>query len=470
MGDWLQMGLRKRSLKSIFIEYMGALVGTSLLMMALVVLVMNVCIQTGIILPANYEEDVALAARALLQGRESLSVEDLPRGCEYALYNHEGQVLSTNLKEEELPGALRFLKTKEKEDNINQYVVIEGEKEWAVIQYQLLAKYKSPMLQQYLPSAELLFLMSLIVSMLVGVSLVSSIYANKLKRGLLPLQEAVEHIKSQDLNFQVQTSPIQEFAEISASLEQMKEALKTSLQTQWNLEKAKQEQMAAIAHDIKTPLTIIKGNAELLVEDETLDEEQQTFSTYILKNSRQIQDYIQRLLDISTAKQIGTLNKTILSLESFMGQVVEQAKGLADIKGINIQVAYPRQTYELKLDQELMNRALLNIISNGIDYTRPHSRLSVEARIKEDGQSRQLEIAVLDEGEGFSQKSLQNACNEFYMGEESRNRKGHYGMGLHIAKQIVTLHGGELMLTNRTEQKGGKVVITIPLGDSIKTL
>ncbi|MEF9959733.1 MAG: HAMP domain-containing sensor histidine kinase [Niameybacter sp.] len=464
------MGLRKRSLKSIFIEYMGALVGTSLLMMALVVLVMNVCIQTGIILPANYEEDVALAARALLQGRESLSVEDLPRGCEYALYNHEGQVLSTNLKEEELPGALRFLKTKEKEDNINQYVVIEGEKEWAVIQYQLLAKYKSPMLQQYLPSAELLFLMSLIVSMLVGVSLVSSIYANKLKRGLLPLQEAVEHIKSQDLNFQVQTSPIQEFAEISASLEQMKEALKTSLQTQWNLEKAKQEQMAAIAHDIKTPLTIIKGNAELLVEDETLDEEQQTFSTYILKNSRQIQDYIQRLLDISTAKQIGTLNKTILSLESFMGQVVEQAKGLADIKGINIQVAYPRQTYELKLDQELMNRALLNIISNGIDYTRPHSRLSVEARIKEDGQSRQLEIAVLDEGEGFSQKSLQNACNEFYMGEESRNRKGHYGMGLHIAKQIVTLHGGELMLTNRTEQKGGKVVITIPLGDSIKTL
>ncbi|MEG0388327.1 MAG: histidine kinase dimerization/phospho-acceptor domain-containing protein, partial [Niameybacter sp.] len=322
------MGLRKRSLKSIFIEYMGALVGTSLLMMALVVLVMNVCIQTGIILPANYEEDVALAARALLQGRESLSVEDLPRGCEYALYNHEGQVLSTNLKEEELPGALRFLKTKEKEDNINQYVVIEGEKEWAVIQYQLLAKYKSPMLQQYLPSAELLFLMSLIVSMLVGVSLVSSIYANKLKRGLLPLQEAVEHIKSQDLNFQVQTSPIQEFAEISASLEQMKEALKTSLQTQWNLEKAKQEQMAAIAHDIKTPLTIIKGNAELLVEDETLDEEQQTFSTYILKNSRQIQDYIQRLLDISTAKQIGTLNKTILSLESFMGQVVEQAKGL----------------------------------------------------------------------------------------------------------------------------------------------
>ncbi|MEG0846360.1 MAG: HAMP domain-containing sensor histidine kinase [Niameybacter sp.] len=464
------MGLRKRSLKSIFIEYMGALVGTSLLMMALVVLVMNVCIQTGIILPANYEEDVVLAARALLQGRESLSVEDLPRGCEYALYNHEGQVLSTNLKEEELPGALRFLKTKEKEDNINQYVVIEGEKEWAVIQYQLLAKYKSPMLQQYLPSAELLFLMSLIVSMLVGVSLVSSIYANKLKRGLLPLQEAVEHIKSQDLNFQVQTSPIQEFAEISASLEQMKEALKTSLQTQWNLEKAKQEQMAAIAHDIKTPLTIIKGNAELLVEDETLDEEQQTFSTYILKNSRQIQDYIQRLLDISTAKQIGTLNKTILSLESFMGQVVEQAKGLADIKGINIQVAYPRQTYELKLDQELMNRALLNIISNGIDYTRPHSRLSVEARIKEDGQSRQLEIAVLDEGEGFSQKSLQNACNEFYMGEESRNRKGHYGMGLHIAKQIVTLHGGELMLTNRTEQKGGKVVITIPLGDSIKTL
>ena len=82
--------------------------------------------------------------------------------------------------------------------------------------------------------------------------------------------------------FHLQPSGIQEIDDIALSFEQMKEALNTSLTQQWRAERLRREQISALAHDLKTPLTIIKGNAELL-SDTALDEIQKEYNQYILK-------------------------------------------------------------------------------------------------------------------------------------------------------------------------------------------
>lgn len=457
------MGIRKRTLKSIFIEYMIVIGTTSLLILAIVSLVMNILVQTQFILPANYEEQKVFKVRDTLGGKETISLADIPAGCRYALFDIEENLLGTNLKASEVERARLYVQTGDKPDGLTQYILVEGKQQWCVLLYRIGAHYSSPILEKYLPNVELLFILILVGSIVLGVSIVSGIYVKRIKRALIPLEEAVEQIKNQNLDFQVAPTSIKEFNEISESLEQLKEALGDALRVQWNLEKRKREQMAAIAHDIKTPLTIIKGNAELLVEDDTLDEEQKEYSGYILKNSKQIQDYVTLLLDISHSDEIGTLNRKRVSLKTFMEEVSQQGGQLAEVRQVQFEVADRTEEYKINIDKELLNRAVMNIISNGIDHTKEMTRVTMEVDAIGERAHRQLSIIIQDEGKGFSEQDLKNACKEFYMGEESRSRKGHYGMGLHIARQIIVLHGGSLKLMNREDRSGAKVIIIIPL-------
>ena len=95
-------------------------------------------------------------------------------------------------------------------------------------------------------------------------------------------------------------SNIKEFEDVLISFSHMKESLKASLEQQWKAEQTQKEQIAALAHDLKTPLTVIQGNADLICETE-LDKEQRLYAEYISSSSEQMQLYIRTLIDISRA-------------------------------------------------------------------------------------------------------------------------------------------------------------------------
>lgn len=435
--------------------YLLSVIGSIIIVVSLVSLSMRLLMVAGAILPANYDEKIAYKLKAQLEGAESLTVEDLDGKCEYALFDKTGQLIQTNIEDTSVLKS--YL---EGEKVYGQYdVTIEGKENDAVVFYELAAKYNNTFLQAYFPSLELMYLVILIGCMLIGILLVSNSYGRKLKRALMPLEKAVESIHLQDLDFQMENSSIKEFDEIGKSIQSMQVALQESLMLQWESEKKKREQMAALAHDIKTPLTIIKGSADLLEEEENLDAEQQALSRSIRKNSEKIQEYVQLLMEIAKEGTKAQLGKEPVSMKVVMTKVTEQAEQLAKLKNISIKVERVGEDRQVALDHELISRALMNIISNGIDYTPEGKSLFIKAVLTPD----EVSICVEDEGIGFTSEALQKACDPFYMEDESRSPHGHYGMGLYIAKQIARRHQGDLAIGNRTNGQGASVELTLPI-------
>lgn len=115
-----------------------------------------------------------------------------------------------------------------------------------------------------------------------------------LQKRLNVLKETAERVERKDLDFEREYSDIQEVDHVLGALYQMKEALQKSLKEQWDIKRQKEDQIASLAHDIKTPLTIIRGNTELLLEEET-EEEKRERDQEILDNVREIERYLQIL-------------------------------------------------------------------------------------------------------------------------------------------------------------------------------
>ncbi|MEG2196910.1 MAG: HAMP domain-containing sensor histidine kinase [Cellulosilyticaceae bacterium] len=449
------MDLREHSLKSIFIQYFVTVAIGILLVLIMVSISINVLVGVGIILPANNEEKIIYTLKEQLEGKEILIPEDFEQKCSYALFDVTNQLVHTNIKEiNELKDYMEGNKPLGK-----YYVTIQAQNNYAILEYELVARYSSPFLQRYFPSVEVIHVIILISTILVVILIISNRYTRKLKRALEPLEKAVAFIEEQNLDFEIEKSTIKEFDAIGKSLESMKVALQESLLTQWLLEKKKGEQMASLAHDIKTPLTIIKGSAELLEEDEGLSKEQHALSISVKRNSEKIEEYIKLLMEISNEGIKEQLSTEVVNITTFLKKILEQSKELGKLKSINIVLELPQEDIVLNLDTLLMSRALMNIIGNAIDYTPKEKQLSLKVE-KIDAIT---SIHIVDEGGGFTREAIQKGCEAFYMGDESRQGKGHYGMGLYIAKQIVKRHHGNLFIQNNEKSGGGEVIINLPV-------
>jgi len=123
-------------------------------------------------------------------------------------------------------------------------------------------------------------------------------FAKKFHFQIAPLFEAISEVAKHNLDFEVGHSSIKDFEDLLISFSYMKESLKASLEQRWKVEQMQKEQIAALAPDLKTPLTVIQGNADLICETE-LDEEQRLYAEYISSSSEQMQLYIRTLIDIS---------------------------------------------------------------------------------------------------------------------------------------------------------------------------
>ena len=169
---------------------------------------------------------------------------------------------------------------------------------------------------------------------------------------------------------------IKEFEDVLCSFANMKDNLKISLEKQWNAEQLQREQIAALAHDLKTPLTVIQGNIDLINETE-LDDEQRLYAGYITESSEQIGIYIKALIDISRTIAGYQLHLEKFDIADYMGQIKAQASSLCLTKGICLQLETGANLGTLKADKLLLERAIMNVISNALDYSPPQGTIYV---------------------------------------------------------------------------------------------
>ncbi|WP_243182710.1 sensor histidine kinase [Blautia stercoris] len=217
------------------------------------------------------------------------------------------------------------------------------------------------------------------------------------------------------------------------------------------------EQIAALAHDLKTPLTVIQGNVDLISETE-LDEEQRLYAEYISSSSEQMQLYIRTLIDISRAASGYQLHMEDIDVLSYVEQLRGQIDALCQTKKIGLQMELEHLPDVLSVDKLLLERAIMNVINNALDYSPQDSSIHISII----GGKPHLKITVTDAGPGFSQEDLLHAKEQFYMADYSRSSNLHFGMGLFITKSIVQQHGGQLDLSNSEKTGGAQVTILIP--------
>ena len=453
------MGMKKpSSLKTAFWRFLFMLLGGLFGAVAVPFLLVTVSTTLGLTTYGDYSEIRANELVPILAATPDLSDVQIPMGIEYALLDKNYQLIETTLDETELEQAMRYATTGASDQNLQKrYLLVTRENEYIVLQYYIGAQYTNEWMNKYLPSPDMLLIVLIAAGGIFVCLFLPTRFAKKLRLQLVPLFEATSEVAKQNLDFEVGHSNIKEFEDVLISFSHMKESLKDSLEQQWKAEQMQKEQIAALAHDLKTPLTVIQGNADLISETE-LDEEQRLYAEYISSSSEQMQLYIRTLIDISRAATGYQLHMEDIDLPAYIKQLREQIDALCQTKKIGLQVEIEHLPAVLSMDKLLLERAIMNVVNNALDYSPQDSSISISMM----GDNGSLKISVTDAGPGFSQEDLLHAEEQFYMADRSRSSNLHFGMGLFITKSIVQQHDGQLILSNSEITGGAQVTISIP--------
>lgn len=453
------MGMKKTaSLKTAFWRFLFMLLGGLLGAVAIPFLLMTVSTSLGLTTYGDYSEIRAKELVPILAATPDLSDVQIPMGIEYALLDKNYQLIETTLDKHELEQAMRYATTGVSDQNLQKrYLFVTRENEYVVLQYYIGAQYTNEWMNKHLPSPDIMLILLVAAGGIFVCLFLTTSFAKKLRLQLVPLFEATSEVAKQNLDFEVGHSRIKDFEDVLISFSHMKESLKASLEQQWKAEQMQKEQIAALAHDLKTPLTVIQGNADLISETE-LDEEQRLYAEYISSSSKQMQLYIRALIDISRAATGYQFHMEDIDLPAFAEQLQGQIDALCQTKKIGLQMEADHLPDVLSADKLLLERAIMNVVNNALDYSSQDSFIHISMT----GDKGNLKISVTDAGPGFSQEDLRHAQEQFYMADHSRSSNLHFGMGLFITKSIVQQHGGQLALSNSKKTGGAQVIILIP--------
>lgn len=452
------MELKKIRLKTLFIRYLTVFcLGTLLLLLALLLL-FDLGIRAGAILRADHAQTQIQERRAALEESPAVTPELVPSLCDYGVLSAQGEYVAGGLSEAEMQKALGLLAEGLNGSGSHFYAVLQRtDGQVCVLRYSMVPQFRNEALRRLLPNPELCAMLLFLLFFALWAVLLSFRFGKRLSQKISGLGEAAGKIQRQDLDFSVQPCGIRELDQALTSLDQLKTALKSSLQQQWALEGERREQIAALAHDLKTPLTVIRGNAELL-EETAQDAEQRAYNRSILNGAAQLEQYLQELILLSKSQEAAPLQKTVFQTAGFLEALRVQAEALGAEKHLAVSLRAGPLPQTLTADRELLTRALSNLLLNGVEYSPAGGALSLEA-VQAGGM---VSFTATDSGPGFSPEALKRAAEQFYMGDASRGCQGHHGMGLSIARSAAQRHGGRLLVKNAPEG-GGQVTLELPL-------
>lgn len=266
------------------------------------------------------------------------------------------------------------------------------------------------------------------------------------------LQTAAESIKEGNLDFEMDMGGDDEIGELCVSFEQMRQRLKDNAEEKLNTERENKALISNIAHDLKTPITAVKGYAEGIIDGVANTPEKVDKYVRTIYNKANEMDTL--INELTLYSKIDTnripYNFAKINVEEYFGDCVEEIGLDLEAKGIGLSYYnYAAAATTIIADPEQLRRVVNNIIGNSIKY-RNRQQAFIQIRIKDVGDFIQVEIE--DNGRGIAQKDLPYIFDRFYRTDASRNSAtGGSGIGLSIVKKIVEDHGGKIWATSKEE-------------------
>ena len=272
--------------------------------------------------------------------------------------------------------------------------------------------------------------------------------------------QGIEKMKNGNFTDEIPVRGNDEFSEIADSINEMRRNLGETLAQQKMVEQTKDELVTNVAHDLRTPLTSILGYLDLLQQKDTLTEEQQQkYLGIVTSKARQLETLIKDLFDYTRYdKDKVKIKKEILDLNLFMPQLVDEFYPSFMENHLNCVTHFCEGQLNIEGNGELLARAIGNLMSNAIKYGADGKLLEVYTGRLSD----YAFVAIVNYGRVIPPEDLEKIFDKFYRVENSRSLKtGGTGLGLTIAKNIVTLHDGNIWAMSG--DNGTRFQMEIPL-------
>lgn len=224
-----------------------------------------------------------------------------------------------------------------------------------------------------------------------------------------------------------------------------------------SLKQKREEFTSNVTHELKTPLTIISGFAELLKSGNVEEEKIKEFGGIIYKQSTNLQRLIDDLLKISKLEANESIIIEELSIDKLGDEVCDDLA--IEIKNKNLNLVKDFDRVKAKVNGEMIKEAMMNLLTNAIKYNRDGGEIKFKIA-KEDGFAL---VQISDNGIGIEEELLDRIFERFYVVDHSRSKKiSSTGLGLSIVKHIVEAHGGRIEVTSEIG-KGSTFTIYLPL-------
>ena len=455
------MGVKK--LRSVFMRYALCLALAVFMVVAVNVGVYLFCVSIGAIYPLTSISTAIEREKDNLRSVRQVEESDIPYPCEYVIFTKDGQYAGGSIGWEYSTAIWNTcMEGGRTRDGSHLYSVIEREDEILILRYRMTAQFGNAALRSIFPSADWLLIVTILLEILLSLIAISFIFGKYLGKKIDKLLTVVHKIEDQDLEFEIQKSRLFEVDQALDALDHMRLALRQSLERQWYDDKMRQEQLSALAHDLKTPLTIICGNTELLF-DTSLSAEQRECAEYIENSSLQMQEYVQALIEAAKSWDSYKPCMKRVSIDSLLLELKNQIDGLCTVNNISLHWDCGHYPAYIMADHDLLIRMLINVLSNAVEHTPQGGEVIFE--IEE--HSNELFFLITDTGKGFSDEALKHATEQFFMEDDSRISKSHYGIGLYVAASIAKKHNGKIILENSAVAGGAKVTIQISLKNPV---
>ncbi len=299
-----------------------------------------------------------------------------------------------------------------------------------------------------------LFFTALVILIFTSVSIGLWIYRS-VATPLVKLRKATQNIKDGNLDFVLDVEGADEFAELCRDFEEMRRRLKESAEEKLVLDKENKELISNISHDLKTPITAVKGYVEGIMDGVADTPEKMDRYVRTIYNKTVEMDHLINELTfyskIDTNRIPYTFSK--LNVEDYFSDCAEEVGLELETRGIQLCYAnYVDSDVQVIADGEQIRRVIHNIISNAIKYMDKGKGMKgiIQIRVKDVGDFVQVEIE--DNGKGIAAKDLPYIFDRFYRTDVSRNSaKGGSGIGLSIVRKILEDHGGKVWATSRED-------------------
>ncbi|MDY6794227.1 MAG: ATP-binding protein [Actinomycetota bacterium] len=226
------------------------------------------------------------------------------------------------------------------------------------------------------------------------------------------------------------------------------------------LDRMKSEFISIVSHELKTPLTSIRGFVRLLDAERVgpITDKQRHYLDIVQKQADSLTKLINDLLDLSKIEQgVIQVSTEAVDLKDVVEEVTQRLNNMACEKEVTLEINVPPDMYEVEGDRERLAQVFMNLIHNAIKFTPPGGKVTVRAAPM-DGECM---VKVSDNGIGISAHDLPKIFNRFYQVDSSSTRQqSGTGLGLSITKQLINAHGGEMWVTS-TEGKGTTFSFTL---------